>query len=160
MSGHGRGRRPAFTLVELLAIVVVIGVLAALTMPVFSAMLSEARTASVEASLAQVRAALARYRVDAVLEGGDPLPTLSQLTDVGAVMLAPIDANPFNGRAGVRPASRSQASTRRVVDEGAFGWAYFVDNTPGRPSAVFYANSAAATARPGGDGALLGANQL
>lgn len=71
-----------FTLVELMVVILIIGVLAAIATPVFLAQLDQARAAAVQAALANARLAVASV----VVEEGE-LPTLAQrdtiLADTG-----------------------------------------------------------------------------
>ena len=52
------------------------------------------------------------------------------------------------------------AEARSVVNAGAAGWNYYVDNDADPPVAVFYANSAEETTVPDGAGGFLAANEL
>lgn len=132
--------RRAFSLVEILIVVVIIGILAAIVVPRFAGATDEARTASLQAVLGGVRSSIASYRTRAVIEGSDPFPTLAQLIDTGVVVQSDIPANPFTGVSGVQSVSVAQAQNRAVVNESSAGWNYAVDNSASPPVAIFYAN--------------------
>lgn len=150
----------AFTLVEVLVVVVIIGILAAIVVPQFAGATDQARTASLQAVLGGVRSSIASYRTRAVIEGSDPFPTLAQLTDTGVVVQSDIPANPFTGVFGVQSVSVAQAQNRAVVNESGAGWNYAVDNSASPPIAIFYANCDDSTAveQTGSDNAT--ANEL
>lgn len=151
--------RTAFSLLEIMIVVVVLGILAAIAIPRFAGATDEARTASVESVLGSVRASIAAHRTAAVIAGDDPYPTLSELTD-GSTLRFETPENPFSGQAAIQAVTSAQASNRAVVNAGRAGWNYFVDNNAQPPIAVFYANSGEQTTRRGPDGSFLNANEL
>lgn len=59
-----RGRRSGFTLIELLVVVVIIGILASVAMPSFSAAQDKARNAAVQSNIKTVQLALEQYAAD------------------------------------------------------------------------------------------------
>lgn len=152
--------RSAFTLLEMMIVVIVLGILAALVIPKFASATDDARTASVQSTVGGVRASIAAFRTRAVIEGSDPFPTLAQLETIGVVVQHEIGVNPFTNIGGVQSVSRAQAEARAVVSEGSAGWNYFVDNASSPPVAIFYANSDDATTSDDGSGGFLGANEL
>lgn len=151
--------RRAFSLLEIMVVVIIIGILAAVVVPRFASAGDDARTASTEAVLGSARASIASFRTAAVIAGTDPFPTLQQLGD-GTVVRFDLPANPFTGVAGVQSVSRAQAMSRAVLNQNAAGWNYFVDNASDPPLAVFYANSSDQTTRTDQAGARVPANQL
>ncbi len=150
--------RRAFSLLEIMIVVVIMGILAAVAIPRFAGAADEARTAATESVLASVRASIAAYRAGAVIAGEDPFPTLAELTD-GSVLRDPPPANPFTGVRGVQAVTRNQAEARTVVNKTAAGWNYFADNASEPPVAIFYANCDDDTTRTDSDGAVT-ANEL
>ncbi len=149
----------AFTLVEILIVVVILGVLAAVAIPRFASANDDARTAAVQSTTAGVRSAIASFRTNAVIQGNPPYPTLAQLTD-GSVLKTNIPVNSFTQVGGVQSVTQMQATNRSVANVSDYGWNYFVDNEATPPSAIFYANSESPTTASDGNGATLTANEL
>jgi prepilin-type N-terminal cleavage/methylation domain-containing protein len=152
-------RSSAFSLVEIMIVVVIMGILAAVAIPRFVGASDDARTAAAESTVGAVRASIASYRTGAVIAGEDPFPTLAELTG-GTVVKSDLPANPFSGVSGVQAVSRGQAEDRAVVNATTAGWNYFYDNDSDPPIAVFYANSDAPTTRSDGAGGFRAANEL
>ena len=159
MKKHGTIRR-AFTLVEILVVVTILGILAAVIVPRFSGVTDEARSSATEGAVGGVRASIASYRTRAVISGSDPYPVLKELVTSGMVIQGEMPINPFNQRSNVQSVSAEQAKARSVVSPDTVGWNYFVDNNANPPTAVFYANSSDATTIPDGAGGTKTANQL
>ena len=134
--------RRAFTLIELLAVVIILAILAGVAIPRFINYQVEARDASCKGTLGGVRAGIANYYADqAISNGAAAYPTLGQLTTLGTVMQEAIPDNPYGGApdpGAVAVASKADADGRDLVG-GVGGWAYY-DGTGGFP-AVFYANT-------------------
>ncbi len=133
--------RRAFTFLEVMIVVVILGVLAAIVIPQFGTATQDARASSLKANLGGVRAAIAGYRANAVLAGSPPYPTLLELTTANTVVQGDFPENPYNALATVQSVSFTQASARTVLNTTTFGWNYFVDNAATPPVAIFYANS-------------------
>lgn len=152
-------KQHAFTLVEVLIVVVVLSILAAIAIPQFSGATDDARSASTQSTLAGVRSAVATYRMNAVINGNDPFPTLATLTD-GTVVKFDLPSNPYTGVGGVQAVSESQADNRTVVSPNSAGWNYYFDNNSTPPVAIFYSNCSDPSAVDDGSGGFLGANEL
>ena len=150
----------AFTMVEMMVVVVIIGVLAAVVIPLFGGAGDDAKSGALESSLGGVRASLAGYRAQAVLAGDPPFPTLEQLRTPGVVMQRPLPPNPYSEISAVQAVSLAQAEARAVINPLGAGWNYFVDNSANPPVAIFYANSTAETRVLDDGGIPLGANEL
>jgi len=149
-----------FSLLEVLAVVIVLGILAAIAVPQFVGVTDEARTTSLQSTLAGARSAIASYRSTAVINGSDPYPTLIQINTDGVVFKFDMPPNPFTGVSGVQAVNSAQADARTVSSPASFGWNYFVDNAASPPTAVFYANSDEPTTASDGAGGLANVNEL
>lgn len=150
----------AFSLVEILVVVMIIGILAAIVVPNFATAADGARSSALESAAGGVRSSIAAFRTRAVLEGNDPFPTLGELTTEGTVLQGPIPENPYSGLTTVQSVSQSAASNRTVSNSSTYGWNYYVDNSVTPPAAVFYANSTDATEVSDGAGGTLQANEV
>ncbi len=157
--GRCAGPRRGFSLLEVMVVVVVLGILAAVVVPRFGGVTAEARTAAAQAALGGVRSGIAAYRARAIMTNSDPYPTLAQLATVGTVLQSEIPASPYLASGAVQAVTEAQATARQVVGAAA-GWNYFVDNDASPPRAIFYLNSAAETTAAGADGQTLTANEL
>jgi len=155
-----RRRFVAFTFVEIMVVVVIVGILAAMVIPRFTQVTSSANSAAVKGAVAGVRSSIAGYRAKQILAGATPFPTLSQLTTQGTVLQGEMPANPFNGLSSVQSVSVSDAASRRVSSPTQYGWNYAVDNTSNPPTATFYANSDEPTDVPNGSGGFKKASEL
>jgi len=151
--------KKAFSLVELMVVVVMLGILAAIAVPRFSGATDDARSASTQSTLASVRSAVATFRMNAVINGNDPFPTLNEMTS-GVVVKFDLPANPYTDVSGVQAVTQGQALARAVVSQDSAGWNYYVDNNSNPPVSIFYANCSNASAVDDGSGGLIGANDL
>lgn len=155
-----QGNTRAYTLLEVLIVVIIIGILAAVVVPRFAGATDEARTSSLQSVLGGVRSSIASYRTRAVIAGDDPFPTLAELNTQGTVLANEVPANPFTGVSGVQSVSVAQAQARAVVNESAAGWNYAVDNSSSPPVAIFYANCDDATSVEDSGGEAVTGNEL
>lgn len=151
--------RRAFTLVEVLIVIVILGVLAAVAVPRFAGASDDAKASAVQSTVAGVRSAIATYRTSAVIQGNDPYPTLAQLSD-GSVIKFEIPPNPFTDVGGIQSVSQAQAESRGVSNTSGAGWNYYVNNNADPAVAIFYANCDDATSEPDGAGGTRSANEL
>ena len=135
--------RRAFTLIEMMAVVLILAILAGVAMPRFIDYQVRAREAACKGHLGGTRAGIACYYADqAITNGTAAYPSLAQLTTSGTVMQESFDENPYGGTtpAVVTTAAKADADGRNLVGAaGIGGWAYF-DGTGGFP-AVFYSNT-------------------
>jgi len=135
--------RTGFTLIELMAVVLILAILAGVALPRFFDYQTRAREAACKGTLGGVRAGIANfYANEAITNGTAAYPTLAQLTTIATVMQEAIPDNPYGGTTpgAVEPALKADADGRDLVGgAGIGGWAYF-DGTGGFP-AVFYANT-------------------
>jgi len=84
-----RGSRKGFTLIEILIVVIILGILAAIVIPQFSSASTQARTSALQSTVQTLRSQVALYK----LQHGDTLPNI-----VGANNWAPLTATSvYNG---------------------------------------------------------------
>ncbi len=158
-TGKNTGARRAFTLIELIAVLVVLAILSGIALPKYLDYAARARASALQGSLGGIRTGIASFYADSSVSGTAAYPTLAQLIVTGTVMQEAMPKNPFSGRSDVVAASQAQALARTVVAGGA-GWAYYIDNSTTPPEAVFYANSTDATTVANNSGGFYNANQL
>lgn len=130
--------RRAFTLIELLAVVIVLAILAGVAIPKFVDYRDRARESACNGVLGGVRAGVASFYADkAITTGTAVYPTIGELGTVGTVMQEEIPANPFNNKRALFPMAKADADNRNNNNIG--GWAYY--NGAGGFPAVFWPNS-------------------
>lgn len=157
-SGMGVGAR-AFTLIELIAVLVVLAVLSGVALPKYFDYSARAKSSALQGALGGVRSSLANFFSNSVIEGTAAYPTLVELTTSGDVLMDEMPINPYNGLSNVIAATGPEAAARTVSNTAA-GWRYYVDNTQDPPVAVFFANSDDETKVSDGAGDFKTANDL
>lgn len=150
-----------FTLIELVAVMVVLAVLAGVAVPKFLDYSDRAKSSALEGTLGGVRAGIANFFTDQMVDGDARYPTFEELTEVGTVMQEPIPKNPYSGLTDVvEVESLANAQNRAVSQSTTYGWNYFVDNDADPPIAIFWANSEEETKVEDSNGDLKQANEL
>ncbi len=130
----------AFTLIESVAVTVLLAVMAGVALPVYFDLQAQARESAIKGTLGGVRAGIVQFMADQVVNGGGPMyPTLPELTTNGTVMMELLPENPLKGSNTVGLSTPAQAAARATG--GADGWRYYVDNLANPPVYVFYSNS-------------------
>ncbi|MBC7771282.1 MAG: prepilin-type N-terminal cleavage/methylation domain-containing protein [Pyrinomonadaceae bacterium] len=115
----------AFTLVELIAVIVVLAILAGVAIPKYFDYAAKAKESATKATLGATRAAIASFYANSIVNTGTPAyPTLLQLQTVGTVLTEAIPANPYNNSAVI--AAATWATVPPV--SGTAGWNYTVSN--------------------------------
>ncbi|MCB9847837.1 MAG: prepilin-type N-terminal cleavage/methylation domain-containing protein [Phycisphaeraceae bacterium] len=153
--------RRAFTLIELVAVMVVLAILAGVAIPKYFDYADRAKTASCEGTLGGVRTGLASFLSDSAISGTAAYPTAVQLGTLGTVMQQAIPENPYNGISAVATITSGAAATARTVaNTDTYGWNYYVDNAADPPVAVFWANSTTETTKTDTAGDPIPANEL
>jgi prepilin-type N-terminal cleavage/methylation domain-containing protein len=132
MNRMQRTARKGFTLIELIAVVVVLAILAGVALPKYFDYAAQAKVSATKGALGGIRSGVANYYANTAISGTAAYPTLVQLTTIGTVMQESFPQNPYNGSNAVSAATWN-ASAPPV--SGAAGWNY--DATAGK----FWANS-------------------
>jgi prepilin-type N-terminal cleavage/methylation domain-containing protein len=123
-----------FTLIELIAVIVVLAILAGVALPKYFDYAAQAKISSCKGTLGGVRSGIANFYSNEALTGTAGYPTYAELNTLGTVMQEPLPENPFNNSSAIRNADTTWVSGNPPVS-GVQGWAY--DATNGK----FWANS-------------------
>ncbi len=121
----------AFTLVELIVIIVVLAILSGVAIPKYIDYTTSAKASAAKATLGAVRSAIANFYANSALTGTATYPTLVQMQTLGTVMQETLPNNPYNNANTIVAAT--WAATPPTA--GAQGYAY--DAATGR----FWLNS-------------------
>lgn len=148
----------AFTLIELIAVIVVLAILAGVAVPKYFDYSARAKTAALQGTLGNVRSAIQNFYANAAISGTAAYPTLAQLTTTGTVLQDAFPANPYNNLSTVVAATSGEFAARTVGNSG--GWRYYVDNSTTPPAVGFYANSSTETTALDNSGDEAPANEL
>ena len=113
-----------FTLIEVVIIIVVLGILAAVAIPKYQDITGEAREAAARASLGSIRSAVTIfYANEAVTTGTATWPTQVELETYGTVMAQGIPVNPYQSDSNA-PDSIVTGVTKGTIVGTRGGWAY------------------------------------
>ena len=128
-----------FTLIELILIIVVLGIMAALAIPKFLDMRADAKKAAVQGALGGVRSAVANYKSNQIVKDLTPLlPTVAQVAAPGTVMDGPLPDNPYSTNTPKNVVSGC-ATAKGVIDAASpDAWCYIPT------TGDFWANSSVA----------------
>lgn len=119
----GRNEK-GFTLIELVMIIVILGILAAVAIPKYQDLSSEAKEASARSALGSLRSGITIYYANkAVTTGTATWPSMVDLSTVGNVMAQAIPKNPYQTATNA-PDSIVTGVTKGVVVGTRGGWAY------------------------------------
>lgn len=122
-SAHLSNRR-GFTLIELVIIIVVLGILAAVAIPKYQDMSAQAKDAACRGALGALRSGITIYYANqAVTTGTAAWPTLVQLGTTGTVMAQSIPKNPYQLSTSA-PDSIVTGVTKGTIVGARGGWAY------------------------------------
>src|SRR3954464_9699397 len=88
----------AFTLIELIAVIIVLAILSGIAIPKYIDYAAKAKESSCRGTLGGARSAIANFYPHAAVNGAAAFPTLTQMQTFGAtgVMQEQIPQNPYN----------------------------------------------------------------
>jgi len=115
-----------FTLVEILIVVVILGILAAIVVPQFTNAANEARTGNIATQVSTIENQIELYAA----QNNGVYPTLAELNDSWAVMLdgdylKELPINPFDNSSAVADWDSDGISDQAIIYEDATGgWLY------------------------------------
>ncbi len=126
-----RTTQGGFTLIELVMIIVILGILAAVAIPKYQNLSTEAKEAAARSALGAMRSGVTIfYANQAVTTGTATWPGLSQFQIPGTVMAQDIPPNPYMiADATHFPDSIAAGSSKGLIVGTSHGWAY--DSTSG-----------------------------
>ena len=113
--------RTGFTLIELIAVVVVLAILAGVALPKYFDYAAQAKVSACKGALGGIRAGVANFYANAAVAGSAAYPTLAQLETNGTVMQEAIPVNPYNDSNDVVAATWNAANP---PVSGVAGWNY------------------------------------
>jgi MSHA pilin protein MshA len=129
-----RNARGAFTLIELIAVIVVLAILSAVAIPKYFDYAAKAKESAVKGTLGAARSAIANFYANAAVNGSAAFPTLVQIQTSGTVMQEDMPTNPYLSTPSKVIAAATYLASAPPVS-GANGWNY--DTSAGK----FWANS-------------------
>lgn len=113
-----------FTLIELVIIIVVLGILAAVAIPKYQDLSGQAKEAQARSAVAAMRSAVTIfYANSAITTGTATWPTLVQLGTYGTVLASAVPKNPYQSSSNA-PDSLVTGVTKGTVVGTRGGWAY------------------------------------
>ena len=124
---------PGFTLVELMIVVSVLGILAALVIPKYTDASTAAQSAATKDTLRGVRMALERYKLDhddTYPDVGDLWSALTAKTDKDGTLNAAGDYGPYIKNAPVNPYTNSSTVAAFGAGAATDGWEYDTTEQP------------------------------
>ena len=133
MSVAALRKNAAFTLIELIVVIVVLAILSGVAIPKYLDYSSKAKESACKGTLGAARSAIANwYANQLVVNGTAAYPTLTQIQTSGTVMQDTMPVNPYNNSSTIAAATYSSSAPPVT---GNAGWNY--DATTGK----FWPNS-------------------
>lgn len=119
-------RMRGFTLIELVTVIVILGILAAVAVPKFLDYRGDAKVSATKGSLGQMRSAIHNFRLKQVVAdvASPQYPTIVELQTPGVVLIDGVPPNPYS--TGSDPRQVVAGTTKGVPVTGGTGggWAY------------------------------------
>ncbi len=113
-----------FTLIELVIIIVVLGIIAAVAIPKYQDISGEAKVAATKGALGNLRSGISIYYANtAVKSGTAEWPPIDSLKTPGVVMMNSLPANPYQS-SDAAPDSIVTGVTKGTTVGSRGGWAY------------------------------------
>ena len=122
-----RSGRAGFSLIELVIVIAILGILAAVAIPKFIDFTGDAKSAACKGSLGVVRSAIANYYGwTATPSGGSSAtwPTLAQLTDGSTVLQTSLPDNPYSSSTPANAVVAGVTKGTPVTAGVTGGWCY------------------------------------
>lgn len=103
-----RNLRSAFTMIELVVVIVVLGILSAVAIPKYFDYTAKAKEAACRGILGSARSAIGNFYANSIVTTGTAAyPTLVDMQTVGTVVLDALPANPYNSSTTIAAATWS-----------------------------------------------------
>jgi len=117
--------RKGFTLIELVIIIVVLGILAAVAIPKYQDITGEAKEAACRGALGSLRSGITIFYANSAVTSGATAtwPTIAELRTYGTVMAQGIPSNPYQTSTNA-PDSVVTGVTKGTIVGVRGGWAY------------------------------------
>jgi prepilin-type N-terminal cleavage/methylation domain-containing protein len=124
MLREAKEKQHGFTLIELIIMIVVLGVLAAVVFPKYSDLTAEAKANTCKQSLFSMREAISLWRTGNIVRNGSvSWPAIDSVRAIGGIMVHSIPSNPYQSGSNA-PDSIVTGVTKGVVVGTRGGWAY------------------------------------
>lgn len=138
-----------FTLIELIIVMVVLGIMAALAIPKFFNLSEDAKYSAVQGALGGVRSAVANFNAKSTAadpNDATPYPDATELGTAGTVMDGPMPDNPYYAGAAAKNSIGPATGTKGTVGCNTptaldVAWCYKVTQ-PGGPAEFWAATNA------------------
>ncbi|MBI5867496.1 MAG: prepilin-type N-terminal cleavage/methylation domain-containing protein [candidate division Zixibacteria bacterium] len=116
--------RKGFTLIELVIIIVILGIIAAVAIPKYVDMVTEAKVSAAKGALGGLRSAISIYYANTALKTGTATwPPIDSVRTVGVVMAQSLPKNPYQSDSNA-PDSVVTGVTKGTTVGARGGWAY------------------------------------
>ncbi|MBX3395187.1 MAG: prepilin-type N-terminal cleavage/methylation domain-containing protein [Phycisphaerae bacterium] len=131
--GHHRPawtRNHAFTLIELVTVIVIIGILSVVAVPMFLDYKIDAMKSTCKGAVGAMRAGIANFRAWSTTDAGGAVarfPTITELETAGTILRDGVPDNPFDGGATKNNVVDATGETSGTIVGSDGGWCYNPD---------------------------------